>query len=106
MDNIKLLPLTLSIFLSFNIYAVDCYGITSFVKMGEYVDQESYIIVRINDKGYRLGKASDDATNIQLSIAQTALVTDKEVKLRFYSVDSCSAVSENRATPNSFQLVK
>ena len=106
MNNIKLLTLTLSILLPFNSYAVDCHGTPSFVKMGEYGAQESYVIVRINDKDYRLGKASDDATKIRLSIAQTALVTDKEVKLRFYREDSCSAASAKRVTPNSFQLVK
>lgn len=107
MKNIQLVIFTAIMILSFkSTAAIDCYGIPSFVKMGEYGAQESYVIVRLGDNDYRLGHVSDDATKIRVSIAQTALVTDKEVKLRFYDEKSCSAASINKAIPNSFQLVR
>jgi len=79
MNYIKLIIISLSILFSFNTFAFDCYGTPSFVKTGEYGAQESYVIVRVEDKDYRLGKPSED---------------------------TCSTAPANRAIPNSFQLIK
>jgi len=107
MNKIKLATLSLGVLLSTSaLSAVDCYGVPSFVKMGEYGNQEAYIIIRVKDKDYRLGIATDDNAKIRLSIAQSALMADKEVKLRFWHYTSCDDASANRAIPNSFQLVK
>ena len=85
--------------------AVNCSGIPSAVKMGEYGLQEAYIITTINGKDYRLGKFDDDGAKIRLSIAQSALLAEKEVVLRFYDEVSCDNASTNKTIPNSTQLV-
>ncbi len=92
---------------SVNTFAsADCYGVPSVVKMGEYGAQESYVIVRLGGKDYRLGNPSDAAVKMRASIVQTALVAGKQVKLRFYREASCDTASSNRVIPNSVQLVK
>jgi len=54
--------------------AVDCTGVPSVVKMGEYGAQEAYVIVRINDLDFRMGKPADDAVKARMSLAQSALM--------------------------------
>lgn len=95
-----------TIFATTNVLAVDCMGIPTVVKMGEYSAQEAYAIVRINSKDYRLGKPTDDNVKARMSLAQTALVADKNLMLRFYNVSSCDVASSERRTPNSVQLLK
>ena len=104
---IKLITFLGVILFSINALAsINCSGVPSVVKMGEFGAQESYVIVRIGGKDYRLGKPADDATKMRAAIVQTALVADKQVALRFYSEESCDTAASNRAIPNSVQLIK
>ena len=92
--------------ISSNAYSADCYGIPNVVKMGEYGAQESYVIMRMDGKDYRLGRFDEEATKYRISLAQTALVSDKQIKLRFWDTESCDIASTNRQVPNSMQLIK
>jgi hypothetical protein len=86
--------------------AVDCVGVPQAVKMGEYGNQEAYVIVRIHGLDYRLGMPEDEATKIRVSLAQTALVSGFPLKLRIWGEDACIAASENKRSINSVQLVR
>jgi hypothetical protein len=85
--------------------AADCYGVPEAVKMGEYGAQEAYVIVSMGAKDYRLGRYDAEGTKIRLSLVQTALVAEKQIKLRFWNTDSCDLASENKSIPNSVQLL-
>ncbi|CAH7079766.1 hypothetical protein VCHA49P379_270072 [Vibrio chagasii] len=41
-----------------------------------------------------------------MSLAQTALVADKRLKLKFYAADTCEEAAYERVAPNSVQLLK
>lgn len=86
--------------------AVNCSGIPDTVKMGEFGGQEAYAIVRIGGRDYRLGLATDDATKVRVSLAQTALTADKTLLLRFFGAASCDDASTNNSIPNSTHLVR
>lgn len=106
MKIIKLNVLATIIFLSMNVdAAVNCAGVPSTVKMGEYGIQEAYIITTINGRDYRLGRYDEDGAKIRLSLVQSALLADKEVVFRFYDEISCVNASTNKTIPNSTQLI-
>ncbi len=86
--------------------ATDCTGVPSAVKMGEYGNQEAYVIVRIGDVDYRLGRFDDDAAKVRLTIVQSALMSQEQVKLRFFNVNTCGEASSNKEIPNSTQIIK
>lgn len=102
----RLIVATMATAIALPTLAVDCIGVPDSVKMGEYSAQEAYSIVHIAGKDYRLGHHSSSVTKISVSLAQTALVSEKKLKLRFYNVASCQAASTDRKTPNSVQLLK
>ena len=95
-----------AIFYSAQSLSIECVGVPARVKMGEYSNQDTFVIVHIEGKDYRLGDPSDDKTKARLSLVQTALVTDKNTMLRFYNIDSCEVASASHAVPNSVQLLK
>lgn len=88
------------------IAGVDCIGVPLNLIMGDYGKQENYVIVNISGLEYRLGVPSDDKTKVRLSLAQTALVADKRLKLKFYAADTCEKAANERVVPNSVQLLK
>ncbi|OCH47772.1 hypothetical protein [Vibrio cyclitrophicus] len=88
------------------IASVDCIGVPLNLIMGDYGKQENYVIVNISGLEYRLGVPSDDKTKVRLSLAQTALVADKRLKLKFYAADTCEKAANERVVPNSVQLLK
>ncbi len=105
--NYKTLGMTvLMLGLPFKALAAECYGVPQVVKMGEYGAQEAYIILRMNSLDYRMGRPDDDAAMARMSIIQTALIAEKDVKLRFWNVDTCELASQERRVPNSVQLIK
>lgn len=85
---------------------VDCYGVPTVLKMGEYGSQEAYVIVRVEGKDFRLGKPTDASTMVRMSTAQSALIANLQVKLRFYGEVSCDAASSSKTIPNSIQLIR
>ena len=102
----KLIAALLTAIFTLPSLAVECVGVPESVKMGEYGAQEEYAIVRIAGRDYRLGHHTNEATKIRVSLAQTALVSEKRLKLRFWTSESCQVASQGRATPNSVQLLK
>jgi hypothetical protein len=74
--------------------------------MGEFGAQEEFVIVRIGSMDYRLGLPSEDATKIRLSIVQSAILAEKQVKLRFWLPSTCEQASAERLVPNSVQLIR
>ena len=87
-------------------HAVDCIGTPDAVKMGEFGAQESYAILRMDGKDYRLGLPTEDAVKVRVSLAQTALAAGKQVRLRFWGLSTCDEASTQRAIPNSIQLLR
>ena len=79
---------TVSLFVLFShmAVAVDCTGVPSVVKMGEYGAQEAYVIVRINDLYFRMGKPIDNAVKARKNLAQSALIANHQIKLRLYNI--------------------
>ncbi|CAK3815953.1 MULTISPECIES: hypothetical protein [Vibrio] len=100
------LLLVTMLFASQVVAAIDCVGKPVSVIMGDYGRQEDYVIVHISGLEYRLGVPSDDKTKARLSLAQTALVADKRLKLKFYAADTCEKAANERVIPNSVQLLK
>jgi len=104
---IRLVVLVVTIFLSTHVFAaIDCKGVPQAVKMGEYGNQEAFVMVRINNLDYRLGTPDNPTTKIRVSLAQTALVSGTELKLRYWAASTCEQASTGEIGLNSVQLVK
>ena len=61
--------------------------------------------MRISSKDYRLGRADDDYAKARMSVASAALVSGKILKIRFWNYTTCDDAANERAIPNSVQLV-
>lgn len=85
---------------------VNCTGIPSATKVGEFGNQAEYLIVTISGRDYRLGPATDDRAKARLSLASAALVAGKTLALRFWAESDCDGASANRTVPESLQLVR
>ena len=69
----------------YNVMAVECQGVPTAVKMGEYGGQESLIFVKIDELDFSLGRYDDPQAKFRISLAQSALVAGREMLLRFYA---------------------
>gem|GEM_PF-5399752 len=83
---------------------VYCVGVPSVVKVGETGKQESYLIVRVEGKDYRLGIATDDLAKSRFALATSAVVSKSRLILSFYAETSCEDASVNTTIPTSVQL--
>ena len=104
--NLLLLTLMSCIYPMAVFAAIECEGIPNRTKVGEFGAQEKYSYVSISGKDYRLGETVQDDTKARLALASTALVSDKNLLLRFYREPTCDSASANRTIPNSVQLVR
>lgn len=86
--------------------SVNCIGVPSATKVGDFGNQESYLIVTLNNLDFRLGLVDDQAAKARLALATAALAGEKSLLLRFFDpyVD-CSTASANHAIPNSTQVL-
>ncbi len=46
-----------------------------------------------------LGRVGDDAAKARFSLAQTALVTNKTLTIKYYHLATCADATQNKATP-------
>ncbi|MBL4867048.1 MAG: hypothetical protein JKY67_11810 [Pseudomonadales bacterium] len=93
---------TLGLLISTISYAVvDCRGTPSSAKVGEYGNQEGFLIVDIAGTDYRLGPGNDDYAKARFAVANTALVSGKDLLLKFYGSSSCTDASSNHTIPNT-----
>lgn len=86
-----------------SLFAGDCRGIVTAVKVGEYGKQESNLLVTVNGSDYNLGTYTDPLAKVRFSVAQSALIANHEILLRFYQID-CLTAATNKKIPNSTQL--
>lgn len=90
-----------------SVAAVNCIGVPSSTKVGEFGAQESYLIVSVGGLDFRLGLLDDQGAKLRFAIANIALSQNKNILLKFYNpyVD-CGAASVDRVIPNSVQIIQ
>jgi hypothetical protein len=87
--------------------SVNCAGVPTATKVGEFGAQESYLIVTINNLDFRLGLVDDQGAKARFAIATAALAADKALLLRFFDPYSdCTSASTNKAIPSSTQILQ
>lgn len=86
--------------------AVNCVGVPQNVKVGEFGNQEGYLIVTINGLDFRLGPIGDSGAKSRLALASVALAANKPLMLRFWDpYADCNSASTAYAIPDSTQIV-
>lgn len=87
--------------------AVNCIGVPHAVKVGEYGNQEGYLIVTINNLDFRMGPATNDqVAKARLALAMTAITSNKSLLIKFWDYTDCAVASAAGANPNSVQLLQ
>lgn len=87
--------------------SVNCIGVPTATKVGDYGNQEGYLIVTINNLDFRLGPLDDQGAKSRLALATAALAAEKPLMLRFFDpYFDCTSASSNRAIPNSTQILQ
>lgn len=87
--------------------AVNCTGVPQAAKVGEYGNQEGYLIATVNNLDFRLGLATNDqVAKSRLTLAMMAMASNKALLIKFWDYTDCAAASAAGANPNSVQLVQ
>lgn len=90
-----------------SVAAINCTGIPSAIKVGEFGSQEGYLIVSMNNLDFRLGLINDPAAKARFAVLTAAIVANIPVLLRFWDpYSTCSDASAAYAIPNSVQVLQ
>lgn len=82
--------------------SVNCSGVPQATKVGEFGNQEGYLIVTVNNLDFRLGPISDQAARSRLALATTALAANKNLLLRFWDpYNDCASARVAQFRSNS-----
>lgn len=90
--------------------SVDCVFVPTVVKQGEFGANEAFLFVcgyEGNDYNcFNLGRGDDSLAKNRQAIATAALLSSKQVHIRFYGETTCAIARDNKTEPNSIWLVK